>query len=41
MAVTITTAPVMDRAQRGRLLQEALAHMAHAFGYVDAEVELL
>ena len=41
MAVTITTAPVMDRVQRGRLLQEALVHMAQAFGYVDAEVELL
>jgi hypothetical protein len=41
MAVTITAAPAMGRAERKRLLREALVHMAHAFGYVDAEVDLL
>ncbi|MFE9941943.1 hypothetical protein [Streptomyces hirsutus] len=41
MAVTITAAPAMDRAERKRLLQKALVHMAHAFGYVDAEAGLL
>ncbi|MEU0213920.1 RNA-binding domain-containing protein [Streptomyces sp. NPDC006265] len=41
MAVTITAAPAMVRAERQRLLREALAHMANAFGYVDAEVDLL
>ncbi|WP_405787116.1 putative DNA binding domain-containing protein [Streptomyces sp. NBC_00029] len=41
MAVTIAAAPAMSRAERQRLLREALAHMAQAFGYVDAEVDLL
>ncbi|MEU2770644.1 MULTISPECIES: RNA-binding domain-containing protein [Streptomyces] len=41
LAVAITAAPAMDRAERQRLLREALVHMAHAFGYVDAEVDLL
>ncbi|MEU8545263.1 RNA-binding domain-containing protein [Streptomyces sp. NPDC048717] len=41
LAVAITVAPAMDRAERQRLLREALVHMAHAFGYVDAEVDLL
>jgi hypothetical protein len=41
LAVAITAAPTMDRAERQRLLREALVHMAHAFGYVDAEVDLL
>ncbi|MFE0777610.1 hypothetical protein [Streptomyces sp. NPDC058861] len=34
--VAITAAPAMDRAQRQRLLRDALVHMAHAYGYVDA-----
>ncbi|MFB7083228.1 hypothetical protein [Streptomyces sp. NPDC056308] len=41
MAVTITAAPAMSRAQRQSLLREALVHMACEFGYVDAEVDLL
>ncbi|MGW3819022.1 hypothetical protein [Streptomyces sp. NPDC005046] len=41
MAVTITAAPAMGRAERQRLRREALVHMAQAFGYVDAEVDLL
>ncbi|WP_030574737.1 hypothetical protein [Streptomyces aureocirculatus] len=41
LAVTITAAPAMDRAERQRLLREALVHMAHAFGYVDAEPDML
>jgi hypothetical protein len=41
MAVTITTAPAMVRAERQRLLREALVYMARQFGYVDAEVDLL
>ncbi|MFC8946356.1 hypothetical protein [Streptomyces rochei] len=41
LAVAITAAPAMDRAERQRLLREALVHMAHAFGYVDAKVDLL
>ncbi|GLX22417.1 RNA-binding domain-containing protein [Streptomyces lavendulae] len=41
LAVAITVAPAMDRAERQRLLREALVHMAQAFGYVDAEVDLL
>ncbi|WP_405559491.1 hypothetical protein [Streptomyces sp. NBC_01180] len=41
MAVTITAAPAMERAERRSLLREALVHMAHEFGYVDAEVVLL
>ncbi|KAF2774932.1 hypothetical protein STPH1_7119 [Streptomyces sp. OM5714] len=31
----------MDRAERQHLLREALVHMAHAFGYVDAETDVL
>jgi hypothetical protein len=41
LAVTITAAPVMDRTERQHLLREALVHMAHAFGYVDAETDVL
>lgn len=41
MAVTITTAPAMVRAERQRLLREALVYMARQFGYVDAEVDVL
>ncbi|MFH9821297.1 RNA-binding domain-containing protein [Streptomyces sp. NPDC017230] len=41
LAVTITAAPAMDRAKRLHLLREALVHMAHAFGYVDAEADVL
>ncbi|MFI1653289.1 hypothetical protein ACH4XT_41125 [Streptomyces avidinii] len=41
MAVTITAAPAMGRAERQSLLREALVHMAREFGYVDAEVDLL
>ncbi|WP_331746951.1 hypothetical protein OG923_34540 (plasmid) [Streptomyces halstedii] len=41
MAVTITAAPAMNRAERQRLLRRALAHMAREYGYVDAEVDLL
>ncbi|KMS75887.1 MULTISPECIES: RNA-binding domain-containing protein [Streptomyces] len=41
MAVTVTAAPAMDRRERQHLLREALAHMANAFGYVDAEGDLL
>lgn len=41
LAVTITAAPAMDRAERQHLLPEALVHMAHAFGYVDAETDVL
>ncbi|MFJ1744122.1 hypothetical protein ACIOG4_36350 [Streptomyces microflavus] len=41
LAVTITAAPAMERAERRSLLLEGLVHMAHAFGYVDAEVDLL
>ncbi|MER6195956.1 RNA-binding domain-containing protein [Streptomyces sp. NPDC001586] len=41
LAVTITAAPAMDRAERQHLLREALVHMAHAFGYVDAETDVL
>jgi hypothetical protein len=31
----------MDRAERQRLLRGGLAHMAEAYGYVDAEFNLL
>ncbi|MFJ3363493.1 hypothetical protein [Streptomyces anthocyanicus] len=41
LAVTITAAPAMDRAERQHLLREALVHMAHAFGYFDAETDVL
>ncbi|MFE0852213.1 hypothetical protein [Streptomyces mutabilis] len=41
LAVAIIAAPAMDRAERQRLLREALVHMAYAFGSVDAEVDLL
>ncbi|WP_405533778.1 hypothetical protein OG592_42890 (plasmid) [Streptomyces avidinii] len=41
MAVTITAAPAMGRAERQSLLREALVHMAREFGYVDTEVDLL
>lgn len=41
MAVTITTAPAMIRAERQRLVREALVYMARQFGYVDAEVDVL
>ncbi|MFD4956532.1 hypothetical protein [Streptomyces sp. NPDC058451] len=41
MAVTITAAPAMVRAERQRLLREALAYMVGQFGYVDAEMDLL
>lgn len=35
--LTITGTPPMERAERRRLLREALVHMAREFGYVDAE----
>ncbi|CAL9667771.1 RNA-binding domain-containing protein [Streptomyces sp. enrichment culture] len=41
MAVTITAAPTMGRAERQSLLREALAYMVGQFGYVDAEIDLL
>ncbi|WP_435057828.1 RNA-binding domain-containing protein [Streptomyces sp. bgisy060] len=41
LAVAITAAPAMDRSERQHLLREALVHMAHAFGYVDAETDVL
>ncbi|MFE3163381.1 helix-turn-helix domain-containing protein [Streptomyces sp. NPDC059224] len=41
MAVTITSEPAMGRAERQRLLREALVYMAGEFGYVDAELDLL
>ncbi|MEU6519709.1 RNA-binding domain-containing protein [Streptomyces sp. NPDC046978] len=41
MAVTITSQPAMGRAERQRLLREALVYMAGECGYVDAEVDLL
>ncbi|WP_327302194.1 hypothetical protein OG730_00530 [Streptomyces sp. NBC_01298] len=41
MAVTITAAPAMGRAERHSLPREALVHTAREFGYVDAEVDLL
>lgn len=31
----------MERAERRSLLREGLVRMAHEFGYVDAEVDLL
>ncbi|MET7648832.1 hypothetical protein ABZS83_35470 [Streptomyces sp. NPDC005426] len=34
MTVTITGTPAMERAERRRLLREALVHMAREFGYV-------
>lgn len=40
-AVTITADPVIGRMERQSLLRKALVHMAHEFGYVDAEVDLL
>ncbi|MFD0369716.1 RNA-binding domain-containing protein [Streptomyces sp. NPDC127114] len=41
LAIAITAAPAMERADRQRLLREALVHMADAYGYVDAEFNLL
>ncbi|MFL4901710.1 RNA-binding domain-containing protein [Streptomyces sp. MMS24-I2-30] len=41
MAVTITSEPAMERAERQRLLREALVYMVNQFGYVDAELDLL
>ncbi|MFE2944911.1 RNA-binding domain-containing protein [Streptomyces sp. NPDC059255] len=41
LTVTITATPAMERAERQSLLREALVHMAHEFGYIDAEVDLL
>ncbi|AMW08138.1 hypothetical protein A4E84_00380 [Streptomyces qaidamensis] len=41
MAVTITSEPAMRRAERQRLLREALVYMVDQFGYVDAELDLL
>ncbi|MER6717121.1 RNA-binding domain-containing protein [Streptomyces sp. NPDC000877] len=41
MAVTITSDPAIGRAERQRLLREALAYMVDQFGYVDAELDLL
>ncbi|MGX1516481.1 hypothetical protein RKD44_007769 [Streptomyces collinus] len=41
LAVTITAAPAMDRAERQHLLTEALVHMANTFGHVDAETGVL
>jgi hypothetical protein len=41
LAVTITAAPAMAHTERQHLLREALVHMAHAFGYVDAETDHL
>ncbi|MFE4976277.1 esterase/lipase family protein [Kitasatospora sp. NPDC056651] len=41
MAVTITVSPVLERAERQRLLRTALVHMAQGFGYVEADECLL
>ncbi|MFJ9078173.1 hypothetical protein ACIRO3_23495 [Streptomyces sp. NPDC102278] len=41
MAVTITAAPTMGRAEHKSLLRETLVYMAREFGYVDAEVDRL
>lgn len=41
MGVTITAAPAMGRAEPRDLMRQARIHMAHAFGYIDAEAELL
>ncbi|MCZ2528176.1 hypothetical protein [Streptomyces sp. HB2AG] len=41
MAVTITSEPAMGRAERQRLLRDALVYMVDQFGYVDAELDLL
>lgn len=41
LAVTITAAPAMERAERRSLLRKGLVHMAHEFGYVDADADLL
>ncbi|MFB7673205.1 RNA-binding domain-containing protein [Kitasatospora purpeofusca] len=41
MAVTITGDPLVPSARRRDLTRRALVHMAHEFGYVDAEVNAL
>ncbi|MFD8727813.1 RNA-binding domain-containing protein [Streptomyces sp. NPDC059611] len=41
LAVAVTSAPTMERGDRQRLLREALVHMAQAYGYVDAEADVL
>ncbi len=41
MAVTVTAAPVLGRAERQSLLREALVHMAREFGYVDTEADVV
>nr|WSU71456.1 hypothetical protein OG499_00205 [Streptomyces anulatus] len=41
LAVTITATPAMERTERRSLLREALVHMAHEFGCVDADADLL
>lgn len=40
MAVTITTAPVLEHKERQQLLRRAFAYMAQSFGYVEADTEL-
>jgi hypothetical protein len=41
MAVTITAEPSMPRDERQEVMRRAVAHMAQAFGYVQAETGLL
>lgn len=41
MAVTITTAPVLEHKERQRLLRRAFAYMVQSFGYVEADAERL
>lgn len=37
MAVTITVSPMLEHAERQRLLRRALVHMLQGFGYVEAD----
>ncbi|MFD5762928.1 RNA-binding domain-containing protein [Streptomyces sp. NPDC127044] len=41
MAVTITVTPSLERKERQSLLRRALVYMAHSFGFVEADEELL
>ncbi|MET9039875.1 hypothetical protein [Streptomyces mirabilis] len=41
MAVTITAIPGLEHKERQSLLRRALVYMAHSFGFVEADEELL
>ncbi|MET9127127.1 hypothetical protein [Streptomyces sp. NPDC004528] len=41
MAVTVTVTPALEHKERQKLLRRAFVYMAHSFGYVEADEDVL